>query len=113
MFSDLEGKVVIITGGSGIGKSFAENFGKSKAKVVLNYRSDRHLDEIEEIKHMISNGGEAIAVQAMWCRGRCKTISSISVKEFGTLDIMINNAGFENLSQPIKCQLMNGKNDRY
>ena len=50
---------------SGIGKSFAENFGKSKAKVVLNYRSDRHLDEIEEIKHMISNaGGEAIAVQA-------------------------------------------------
>ena len=78
MFSDLEGKVVIITGGSGIGKSFAENFGKSKAKVVLNYRSDRHLDEIEEIKHMISNGGEAIAVQAMWCRGRCKTISSIS-----------------------------------
>ena len=66
MFSDLEGKVVIITGaGSGIGKSFAENFGKSKAKVVLNYRSDRHLDEIEEIKHMISNaGGEAIAVQA-------------------------------------------------
>lgn len=56
MFSDLEGKVVIITGaGSGIGKSFAENFGKSKAKVVLNYRSDRHLDEIEEIKHMISN----------------------------------------------------------
>ena len=55
MFSDLEGKVVIITGPSGIGKSFAENFGKSKAKVVLNYRSDRHLDEIEEIKHMISN----------------------------------------------------------
>ena len=65
MFSDLEGKVVIITGAGSGGKSFAENFGKSKAKVVLNYRSDRHLDEIEEIKHMISNaGGEAIAVQA-------------------------------------------------
>lgn len=98
MFSDLEGKVVIITGaGSGIGKSFAENFGKSKAKVVLNYRSDRHLDEIEEIKHMISNaGGEAIAVQAdVAVEEDVKRLVQSAVKEFGTLDIMINNAGFE------------------
>lgn len=51
MFQELENKVVVITGaGSGIGKSFAENFGKAKAKVVLNYRSDRHLDELEELK---------------------------------------------------------------
>ena len=51
MFKELENKVVVITGaGSGIGKSFAENFGKAKSKVVLNYRSDRHLDEIDELK---------------------------------------------------------------
>ncbi|SUM69400.1 3-oxoacyl-ACP reductase [Staphylococcus saccharolyticus] len=51
MFQDLENKVVIITGAaSGIGKSFPENFGKVKAKVVINYRSERHHDEIEEIK---------------------------------------------------------------
>ncbi len=98
MFSDLEGKVVIITGaGSGIGKSFAENFGKSKAKVVLNYRSDRHLDESEEIKHMISDaGGEAIAVQAdVAVEEDVKRLVQSAVIEFGTLDIMINNAGFE------------------
>ena len=65
MFQELENKVVVITGaGSGIGKSFAENFGKAKAKVVLNYRSDRHLDELEELKNTIqSAGGQAIAVQ--------------------------------------------------
>ena len=56
MFSDLEGKVVIITGfGVVLVNPLQKTFGKSKAKVVLNYRSDRHLDEIEEIKHMISN----------------------------------------------------------
>ncbi|MFW3612074.1 SDR family oxidoreductase [Staphylococcus caprae] len=50
MFQELENKVVVITGaGSGIGKSFAENFGKAKAKVVLNYRSDRHLDEWQKV----------------------------------------------------------------
>ena len=63
---------------------------------------------------MISNaGGEAIAVQADVVAEEDVKRLVQSVKEFGTLDIMINNAGFENLSQPIKCQLMNGKNDRY
>lgn len=116
MFSDLEGKVVIITGaGSGIGKSFAENFGKSKAKVVLNYRSDRHLDEIEEIKHMISNaGGEAIAVQAdVAVEEDVKRLVQSAVKEFGTLDIMINNAGFEKPIPTHKMSVDEWQNDRY
>ncbi|MCQ9278438.1 glucose 1-dehydrogenase [Staphylococcus borealis] len=98
MFSDLEGKVIIITGaGSGIGKSFAENFGKAKAKVVLNYRSDRHLDEIEAVKHIIHDaGGQAIAVQAdVAVEEEVQQLVQAAVNEFGTLDIMINNAGFE------------------
>ncbi len=65
MFKELENKVVIITGaGSGIGKSFAENFGKAKAKVVLNYRSDKHDESLQESVNIIKQaGGDALLVQ--------------------------------------------------
>ncbi|NYL18103.1 SDR family NAD(P)-dependent oxidoreductase, partial [Salmonella enterica] len=50
--------------GSGIGKSFAENFGKAKSKVVLNYRSDKHDDSLQESVNIVKQaGGDALLVQ--------------------------------------------------
>lgn len=105
MFKDLEDKVVIITGaGSGIGKSFAENFGKAKSKVVLNYRSDKHDDSLQESVNIIKQaGGDALLVQGDVSKEE-DVINLIkqTVEHFGTLDIMINNAGFENQHQLMK-----------
>lgn len=105
MFKDLENKVVIITGaGSGIGKSFAENFGKAKSKVVLNYRSDKHDDSLQESVDIIKQaGGDALLVQGDVSKEE-DVINLIkqTVNHFGTLDIMINNAGFENQHQLMK-----------
>ncbi|MDT4037102.1 SDR family NAD(P)-dependent oxidoreductase, partial [Staphylococcus hominis] len=66
MFSELENKVVVITGsGSGIGKAMAEVFGKEKAKVVLNYRSENHMEELDALQETIKkSGGDSITVQA-------------------------------------------------
>lgn len=48
MFTDIEDKVVVITGaGSGLGADMAQAFGKSKAKVVLNVRSSNHDETVK------------------------------------------------------------------
>ena len=65
MYSDLEGKVVVITGSaSGLGRAMGVRFAAEKAKVVINYRSreSEANDVLEEIKKV---GGEAIAVKVM------------------------------------------------
>ena len=38
-----------------------------------------------------------------------KRLVETAVKEFGTIDIMINNAGFEKPLQVMKCLWLNGK----
>lgn len=60
MYTDLEGKVVVITGSStGLGKAMAIRFAKEKAKVVVNYRtkSEEADSVMEEIK---TNGGKPL-----------------------------------------------------
>ena len=98
MFTDLKDKVVVITGaGSGIGKSFAEAFGKAEAKVVMNYRSEHHVEDVDQsIKLIEEAGGQAIKVQAdVSVEADVNRLVQTAVDTFGTLDIMINNAGFE------------------
>ena len=97
MFTDLEGKVVVITGGSsGIGKAMVEQFGKEKAKVVINYLSESSLDDVaESIKLIEDAGGQAIKVHADVSKEEdVNNLIKAAVDTFGTLDILINNAGF-------------------
>jgi glucose 1-dehydrogenase len=97
MYKDLEGKVVVITGASkGLGKAMAVRFGEEKAKVVVNYRSTKKdLDEIVRI--IKASGGDAITVQADISKEEdVKRLIEETVEAFGTLDVMINNAGVEN-----------------
>ncbi|MCM3150584.1 MULTISPECIES: glucose 1-dehydrogenase [Priestia] len=97
MYKDLEGKVVVITGSStGLGKSMAIRFATEKAKVVVNYRSkeEEANSVLEEIKKV---GGEAIAVKGdVTVESDVINLVQSAIKEFGKLDIMINNAGLEN-----------------
>lgn len=97
MYPDLKGKVVAVTGGAtGLGKAMCLRFAEEGAKVVVNYYNDKQpIDEvIDELK---KQGGEAVKIQGDVSKEEdVKSIVQTAVDTFGTLDIMVNNAGIEN-----------------
>ncbi|MFJ7982691.1 glucose 1-dehydrogenase [Lysinibacillus xylanilyticus] len=97
MYPDLEGKVVVITGAAtGLGKAMGIRFAAEKAKVVINYLSNE-ADVNAVVEEVKKAGGEAIAVKGdVTVEADVINLVQTAVKEFGTLDVMINNAGIEN-----------------
>src|ERR1700743_2365675 len=97
--SKLKNKVAIVTGASkGIGASIAKYFAAEGAKVVVNYASSREGQD-RVIKNIKDNGGIAIAVQADISKEDDVTrLFEETKKTFGTLDILVNNAVFQQFS---------------
>ncbi|MDR3678730.1 MAG: glucose 1-dehydrogenase [Flavipsychrobacter sp.] len=94
--SKLKNKVAIITGASkGIGASIAKYFAAEGAKVVVNYASSKEgADKV--VKAITDKGGIAIAVQADVSNEADVTrLFEETKKAFGTLDILVNNAVFQ------------------
>ena len=91
--SRLEGKVAIITGGnSGVGAATAKLFAKEGAKVVITARRQDKLDE--EANKIRSMGGTVLAVKCDVSKEE-EVIALVKkvVEEFGTVDVLLNNAG--------------------
>jgi 3-hydroxybutyrate dehydrogenase len=84
----LDGKVAAITGGTaGIGRAIAEAFAAEGARVVV---SGRNADRGQQVASEIGvhfHQGDATAKE-----GVEQTVEA-AVKEFGQIDIMVNNAG--------------------
>ena len=92
----LEGKVAIVTGGnSGIGKAVVLALAKNGANVVIDYVS--HPEATEELeKQVVALGDKAIGVEADVSKiDDLQRLIDTTVKEFGRVDIMVNNAGVE------------------
>lgn len=89
----LTDKVAIITGGgSGFGKATSLLFAQEGAKVaVVDFNLEAAEQVVEEIK---SNGGQAIAVKAdVSLEVDVKNFVAETVKAFGQIDVLFNNAG--------------------
>jgi 3-oxoacyl-[acyl-carrier protein] reductase len=91
---DLAGKNVLVTGGSrGIGRSIVLALARSGANVLACYRSSGEaVDSLE--RELKSIGGEHRLVQADVSRvADVEQLVDVARTHFGTLDVLINNAG--------------------
>ena len=92
----LKNKVAIVTGGnSGIGKAIVLELAKEGANVAIDYVSHPNAtDELE--KRCAGLGDQAIGVDADVSQvADLEKLIAATVKAFGRLDIMVNNAGIE------------------
>ncbi len=92
--SKLTGKTAIITGASrGIGAAIARRFAQEGANVVVNYSGSQEKAEAV-VREIEEAGGKAIAVKANVSDAEAvKALTDETIKQFGSLDILINNAG--------------------
>lgn len=90
----LTNKTAIVTGASrGIGRAIAVKLAKMNANVIVNYNSNLQEAKvvIEEIE---SFGGKAVAVQANVSDfDDCKRMIEEAKSTFGSVDVLVNNAG--------------------
>ena len=94
----IQDKIVVITGGSsGIGYSTAKALAKKGAKIVAGAR---RLDRLETLKkEIIDDGGEIIICETdVTKKSDCDNLVKQAIDKYGTVDVLINNAGLMPLS---------------
>ena len=100
----LDGKVALITGGdSGIGRAVAVLYAREGADVAIVYLHEEQSDA-EETKRAVENEGK----QALLLPGDvsnakfCRDAVAKTVERFGKLDILVNNAAYQNRQESIE-----------
>jgi NAD(P)-dependent dehydrogenase (short-subunit alcohol dehydrogenase family) len=89
----LSGKIAIVTGGSkGIGRAIAERLAQEGCKVVVAARGPEALEAT--VAAIVAAGGEAVAISTDCSKaGPIQHLVDETVRRFGTVHILVNNAG--------------------
>jgi NAD(P)-dependent dehydrogenase (short-subunit alcohol dehydrogenase family) len=99
----LEGKVAIITGGdSGIGRAVAIAYAREGADVVISYLSEDD-DAADTASYVAKAGREALVIKGdVSTPEQCRSIVERTIKEFGKIDIVVNNAAYQMTHETIE-----------
>ena len=96
--SEIENKVVIITGGSsGLGEATARRLAKSGAKIMLAARREDRLKEI--VADIEKAGGTArYQITDVTSQADVAALAKATKEAYGKIDVLVNNAGLMPLS---------------
>jgi 3-oxoacyl-[acyl-carrier protein] reductase len=90
----LQGKVVLVTGGSrGIGRAIVERCAREGARVAFTYKSSA--GPAAELAATLTAEGREVRAYAADAASAADAATAVEtvVKEFGRLDVLVNNAG--------------------
>jgi glucose 1-dehydrogenase len=94
----LRNQVAVVTGASsGIGSGIAKSLASAGATVIVNHSSERSTDEAQAVlKEITDAGGNGITYQCDVSKeDQVIKMFQDTVSQFGTVDILINNAGIQ------------------
>ena len=100
-----DGRVAVITGSSkGIGKSIAMEFARAGYSIVMNARHEQQLKQAaEEISNSIEDEEKIVSLAGDISQEHiCVSLVEKAVRQFGKIDVMINNAGIGGESKKIQ-----------
>jgi NAD(P)-dependent dehydrogenase (short-subunit alcohol dehydrogenase family) len=102
--SKLNNKAALITGGdSGIGRAVAVLFAREGADVAIVYLREEQQDAEETRAAVEAEGRRALLIPGDVREARfCREAVARTVEEFGKLDILVNNAAFQQHQQGIE-----------
>ena len=98
----LRDKVALITGGdSGIGRAVAIAYAKEGADITIVYLNEH--EDAEETKRMVEGEGRRCLMIAgdVGDEKFCLQAVQHTVREFGRLDILVNNAAEQHVAQDL------------
>ncbi|HEX5073566.1 MAG TPA: SDR family oxidoreductase [Gemmatimonadaceae bacterium] len=100
----LEGKVALITGGdSGIGRAVAVMFAREGADVAIVYLAEEQRDADETRTNIEREGRKALLIPGDVTRPAfCREAVERTVRELGRIDILVNNAAYQNNVESIE-----------
>lgn len=100
----LKDKVALITGGdSGIGRSVAVLYAREGANVAIVYLPEEQEDAKETAGYIEKEGGKALLIAGDVSKAKfCEKAVEKTVKEFGKLDILVNNAAYQHHQDSIE-----------
>lgn len=109
LLSFVQGKVALVTGGdSGIGRAVCLIFAKEGATVAFTYvKGVEDRDKDDTLKMLLeaktNDAQEPLAIAAdIGYDENCKQVVELVVKEYGRIDVLVNNAAEQHLKNSIE-----------